>query len=40
MLCFRADAHRTAAWRRTKQALLAHAERIAPIPGERGEPGA
>ncbi|PRQ03955.1 LysR family transcriptional regulator [Enhygromyxa salina] len=35
LLCFRADAHRTAAWRRTKQALLAHAERIAPIPGER-----
>lgn len=32
-LCFRADAHRTAAWQRTKNALLAHAERIAPIPG-------
>lgn len=32
-LLFRADAHRTAAWQRTKQALLAHAERIAPIPG-------
>jgi DNA-binding transcriptional LysR family regulator len=32
MLCFRADCHRTAAWRRTKTALLAHAERIAPIP--------
>ena len=33
LLCFRADAHRTAAWRRTKAALLSHAERIAPIPG-------
>lgn len=33
LLCFRADAHRTAAWRRTKQALLDHAKRIAPIPG-------
>jgi DNA-binding transcriptional LysR family regulator len=33
LLCFRADAHRTAAWRRTKTALLSHAERIAPIPG-------
>lgn len=33
LLCFRADAHRTAAWRRTKAALLEHAERIAPIPG-------
>lgn len=33
LLCFRADAHRTAAWRRTKLALLAHAKRIAPIPG-------
>jgi len=33
LLCFRADAHRTAAWVRTKNALLAHAERIAPIPG-------
>jgi DNA-binding transcriptional LysR family regulator len=32
-LCFRADAHRTAAWQRTKNALLAHADRIAPIPG-------
>jgi DNA-binding transcriptional LysR family regulator len=33
LLCYRADAHRTAAWRRTKAALLSHAERIAPIPG-------
>ena len=33
MLCFRVDAHRTTAWRRTKQALLAYAEEIAPIPG-------
>jgi DNA-binding transcriptional LysR family regulator len=32
LLCFRADAHRTAAWRRTKAALLSHAKRIAPIP--------
>ena len=32
MLCFRADAHRTAAWRRTKLALLAYADEIAPIP--------
>lgn len=31
-LCFRADGHRTAAWRQTKLALLSHAERIAPIP--------
>lgn len=37
MLCFRADAHRTAAWRRTKLALLAYAEEIAPIPGVRRE---
>lgn len=36
MLCFRVDAHRTAAWQRTKTALLSHAERIAPIPGENG----
>jgi DNA-binding transcriptional LysR family regulator len=33
LLCFRADAHRTAAWQRTKAALLAHAGHIAPIPG-------
>lgn len=33
MVCFRADGHRTAAWQRTKVALLSHAERIAPIPG-------
>jgi DNA-binding transcriptional LysR family regulator len=33
LLCFRADAHRTAAWQRTKTALLTHAEHIAPIPG-------
>jgi DNA-binding transcriptional LysR family regulator len=33
VLCFRADAHRTAAWLRTKLALLSHAQRIAPIPG-------
>ncbi|MCA9702118.1 MAG: LysR family transcriptional regulator substrate-binding protein, partial [Myxococcales bacterium] len=41
MLCFRADAHRTTAWRKTKQALLAHAEHIAPIPcgGPGGGPG-
>ncbi|MCX4242750.1 LysR family transcriptional regulator [Paraliomyxa miuraensis] len=32
MMCFRVDAHRTAAWQRTKAALLSHAERIAPIP--------
>jgi DNA-binding transcriptional LysR family regulator len=32
LLCFRADAHRTAAWRRTKAALLSHAKQIAPIP--------
>ena len=38
MLCFRADAHRTAAWRRTKQALLAYAEEIAPIPGVSQDP--
>jgi len=31
-LCYRADTHRTAGWQRTKEALLAHAERIAPIP--------
>lgn len=35
VLCYRADGHRTAAWRRTKEALLAHAERIAPIPCAR-----
>ena len=34
-LCFRADGHRTTGWRRTKQALLSHAERIAPIPCAR-----
>jgi DNA-binding transcriptional LysR family regulator len=33
-LCWRADAHRTAAWMRTKTALMTHAERIAPIPCE------
>ena len=33
-LCFRADAHRTTAWLRTKTALLGHAKRIAPIPGD------
>lgn len=33
LLCFRADAHRTTAWRRTKTALLSHAKGIAPIPG-------
>lgn len=33
LLCFRADAHRTAAWQRTKTALLSHAKWIAPIPG-------
>jgi DNA-binding transcriptional LysR family regulator len=33
LLCFRADAHRTAAWQQTKTALLSHAKRIAPIPG-------
>jgi DNA-binding transcriptional LysR family regulator len=32
LMCFRADAHRTAAWRRTKLALMSHAEHIAPIP--------
>lgn len=32
LLCYRADAHRTVAWHRTKAALLSHAERIAPIP--------
>lgn len=31
-LCFRADSHRTAAWRRTKGALLEHSNRIAEIP--------
>lgn len=31
-LCFRADTHRTAAWRRTKAALLEYAKRIEPIP--------
>jgi DNA-binding transcriptional LysR family regulator len=36
MLCFRVDAHRTAAWQRTKAALLSHAERIAPIPADAG----
>ncbi len=35
-LCFRADAHRTAGWRRIKQGLLDHGEAIAPIPGARG----
>ncbi|MBK6918068.1 MAG: LysR family transcriptional regulator [Deltaproteobacteria bacterium] len=35
VLCWRADAHRTAAWLRTKAGLLEHANRIAPIPGAR-----
>lgn len=38
LLCFRADAHRTAAWRRTKQALLEHANHLAPIPAARKTP--
>ncbi|MBX7078413.1 MAG: LysR family transcriptional regulator [Nannocystaceae bacterium] len=33
VLCWRADAHRTAAWLRTKAGLLEHAAAIAPIPG-------
>lgn len=32
VLCWRADAHRTAAWTRTKNALLEHGNAIAPIP--------
>lgn len=32
-LCWREDAHRTAAWERTRSGLLEHADRIAPIPG-------
>lgn len=36
LLCFRVDAHRTAAWQRTKAALLSHAKKIAPIPAESG----
>lgn len=32
VLCWRADAHRTAAWSRVKNALVDHASAIAPIP--------
>ncbi len=32
VLCWRADAHRTAAWMRTKTALVDHANALAPIP--------
>jgi DNA-binding transcriptional LysR family regulator len=32
VLCWRADAHRTAAWSRVKNALVDHGSSIAPIP--------
>jgi DNA-binding transcriptional LysR family regulator len=34
VMCWRADSPRTVAWTRTKDALLEHARRLAPIPAE------
>lgn len=41
VLCWRGDIPRTVAWTRTKDALIEHARKLAPIPGEpkkRGSP--